>query len=298
MIVGVDLGGSTSRALARDGNRYARASGGGANPSSSKLHDVCKRLLTVVGEACGEASPAAIVVGAAGIALPGVADAMREALCAAYPSAIVLCTSDLEIALRAAIPTGDGMLLLAGTGSALYAEVEGRDLTLGGAGYLLGDEGSGYAVGLAALRLLERAYDGRATREAWFANLEAAAEVSDRSSLFEFVYRTPVPVARIASLAPIVIDAASGSERAAMKIVQGAALELAELVRVAIRRLDLSQRRIFLAFGGGLLRDNSLLTFLLETRLTNEAPLLEFVKGHFDPVDGALLLAERLRESR
>uniref|UniRef100_E6Q0Y1 Putative ATPase, BadF/BadG/BcrA/BcrD type n=1 Tax=mine drainage metagenome TaxID=410659 RepID=E6Q0Y1_9ZZZZ len=293
MILGIDLGGSKSLAVFRDGKRSFRAEGGPANASFLGLDAVQEVLRVLVGDLDIEREPDAVVLGAAGISKPALAIALEATLRAAFPHARILCTSDVEIALRAAIPHGDGAVLVVGTGSGAYGESGDLRLALGGGGYLLGDEGAGFALGIAAARLLLRSYEGRAPRDAWFASIEDALECQDRGALISAIYLTPVPVSTIAALAPIVLAAADTGERSAVKIVQGAALELADLVRALLRRLDALQRPFPLALCGGLVRENSLLTFLFETRLSNEAPLLEIRKFSGEPVEGALVLAER-----
>ena len=298
MILGIDLGGSKSVAVARDGERSVRAEGGPANPSALPLDNVRDVLHAMLRDLALERQPDAIVLGAAGISKPGVAEALETSLRELYPHARVICTSDLEIALRAATPTGDGAVLVLGTGSGVYGESGEQRVALGGGGYLLGDEGAGFALGGAAARLLLRSYEGRAPRDPWLSQIERALDCSDRETLFSAIYRTPVPVASIAALAPLVLAAADAGERSAVKIVQGAALELADLVRALLRRLDALQRPFSLALCGGLVRRNSLLTFLFETRLSNEAPFLTIQKFAREPVEGALLLAERASAAR
>ncbi len=293
MILGIDLGGSKSVAMARDGERRTRAEAGPANPSVLSVESVRSVLHALVRDLALGDSPESVVLGAAGLSNPGIAAALEASLHELFPQARIICTSDLEIALRAAIPSGDGAVLVLGTGSGIYGERGEERIALGGGGYLLGDEGSGYALGLAAARLLLRSYEERAPRAAWFAGIERALACSDRATLFSALYRSPVPVAAIAALAPLVLAAADSGERSAVKIVQGAALELAELVRALLRRLDASQVPFSLALCGGLVRENSLLTFLFETRLSNEAPFLNIRKFSGEPVEGALVVAER-----
>ncbi len=298
MILGIDLGGSKSVAVACDGERRVRAEGGPANPSLLPLATVREVLHALLRDLALAEQPDAIALGAAGISKPGAAAAFEAMLRELYPHARIICTSDLEIALRAATPTGDGAVLVVGTGSGAYGERGEQRVALGGGGYLLGDEGGGFALGGAAARLLLRSYEGRAPRDAWLSQIERALDCSDRETLFSAIYRTPVPVASIAALAPLVLAAADTGERSAVKIVQGAALELADLVRALLRRLDALQRPFSLALCGGLVRENSLLTFLFETRLSNEAPFLTMQKFAGEPVEGALVVAERANANR
>ena len=200
------------------------------------------------------------------------------------------------IALRAAIPHGDGAVLVAGTGSIAAAEIAGARARIGGHGYLLGDDGSGYAIGSAAVRALLRALDGRQGFESLFDALLEQLDAKDAADVIARGY-APGGTAAIAACAETVIARADAGERTATKIVQSAALELAELVKALLRKADCASREIPLAFSGGLLATNSMLTFLLETRLSHDAPHLHVVKHGPEPYAGALARARELLES-
>jgi len=83
---------------------------------------------------------------------------IRKAARRAWPGASVHATNDLETALAAAqrdasraAPTR--VLVLSGTGSCCYGRNEsGRTAKIGGWGHILGDRGSGYEIGLRALK--------------------------------------------------------------------------------------------------------------------------------------------------
>ena len=100
----------------------------------------------------------------------------------------------------------------------------------------------------------------------------------------------------IASVAPIVIEHADAGDRSATKIVQAAALELFELVRAIARASAAAGRELPLVFAGGLLRENSMLTYLLEMRVANELPHVRVIKGGPEAHVGALAAARRLAE--
>lgn len=68
-------------------------------------------------------------------------------------AASVQVLSDLELGQAAAFAGGSGVLVVGGTGSGAYAvDEQGRRARAGGLGALLGDEGSGFWLGRAALR--------------------------------------------------------------------------------------------------------------------------------------------------
>jgi N-acetylglucosamine kinase-like BadF-type ATPase len=236
----------------------------------------------------------AIAVGAAGAGRDDVADALRAALEQRFPGSRVAVAGDAHIALRGAIPAGDGIVLVAGTGSIAYAEIGGRTYRAGGAGYALGDEGSGYAIGSAALKLLVRSYEGRTPRDPFLDALATRIEAENVHDVIAYAYATPAPIAAVAAVAPVVLEFANAGERSANKIVQAAALELFELVRAICRMAGAGNAELPVAFAGGLLRENSVLTFLIETRIANDLPLLHVVKGGGAPHLGALAQARAL----
>jgi N-acetylglucosamine kinase-like BadF-type ATPase len=76
--------------------------------------------------------------------------------------ATVHVQSDSTLSLGAAFPEGQGLIVIAGTGSVAIGRTEtGAIVRVGGWGRLLGDEGSGHVIGLKALKHYARAIDGR-----------------------------------------------------------------------------------------------------------------------------------------
>ncbi len=145
-----------------------------------------------------------------------------------------------------------------------------------------------------AVKLCGRVLDGRANRDETTDLVVRALGTADREAYVAALYdRAPDP-AQIASLAPSVIAFAGKGNRASTKIVQQAAQELGDLVKAALRAVNLLEASPRIAFAGGLFRENSLLSFLLETRLNGDVAGAAIVKGGDEPVRGALRLAERL----
>jgi N-acetylglucosamine kinase-like BadF-type ATPase len=124
--------------------------------------------------------------------------------------------------------------------------------------------------------------------------VEAHLGVQTLTHVLERVYRSATPVGTIAGVAPLVLQMAQSSERVATKIVQTAALELFDLLKGVIKRADLSESDAPIAFAGGLLSANSLLTYLLEMRVLNEFTAMPIRKDNPEPCVGALAEAERL----
>ena len=291
--IGIDAGGTaTVAAMSRDGAFVREACGAGANVTTAGVAAAAAAIVATMRDALRDASPDAVHIGAAGAARPATARALEAAVAQAFPAARIFVGDDALIALRSAIPSGPGSVLIAGTGSIAFAENGERSARVGGHGHLLGDEGSAFAVGLAALRLYARVLDGRTPRDETSDLVERAFAAPDRDTLHAAIYDRRLEPAVVAALAPAIVAFAGKGNRAATKIVQEAAKELGELLRLAARGAGLLDAGAPVALAGGLLRENSLLTFLLETRITGDFSGSAIIRAGLEPVRGALRLAE------
>jgi glucosamine kinase len=293
--VGVDAGGTKiSLAYAKDAEEPRMLSAPGVNATVEGAQRAGASVADLVERALDGAMPDAIFVGAAGAGNPTVANEIRETLQNRFASAHVAVRDDAHIALRCAVPAGDGAVLIAGTGSIAYAERGNGSYRCGGFGPLVGDEGSGFSIGAAAVKHLLRVYDGRARADALSDDIAGELGVSSAAETVARVYGAPRPAAALAELAPIVLRLGGAGERAASKILQAASLDLAELVKAVVVRAGLSGSGAPIVFSGGMLGSNSLLTYLLETRLINELGSMPIVKDHPAPCIGALRAAQQL----
>jgi len=291
--VGVDAGGSkTIAAYARDEGVVRTHCGEGANPRVRGVEAAADAIASAIAGALAGERADALAVGAAGAGSAAMRDALALALAQRFPDARIGVSDDAHIALRAVVPHGDGIVLVAGTGALAYAEIAERRLRAGGYGYLLGEEGSGFAIGAAALRRLLHAFDGRVKSDALLDALRERLPARSAQDVVAAVYERAMPVGEIAACAPLVLEHAARGVRSATVIVQDAAKALFELLRSVVTSLE--EKDVPLAFSGGLLRENNLLTYLLDLRIANEFPHLATVKGGADPYLGALADARRL----
>jgi N-acetylglucosamine kinase-like BadF-type ATPase len=293
--VGVDAGGTKTAVVhAIDGEPARVEVRDGANASLRGTEGAAAVIADAVESSLDGAAPHAIFVGAAGAARSEVSSAIESALRSRYQSARIQVRDDAYIALRAAVPEGDGVVVIAGTGSITYAQHGENGFRCGGYGYLLGDDGSGFAIGAAGIAHVLRSYDRRAPRDELVTAQETQLQVTDLQGVLQAVYRSEQPVSTVAGAARVVLDLAQAGERSATKIVQGAALGLGDLVKSVIRLADLSGAAVPIVLAGGLLQSNNLLTYLLETRLLNEHPSMPVSKLTKEPCFGALSEAQRL----
>jgi N-acetylglucosamine kinase-like BadF-type ATPase len=155
--------------------------------------------------------------------------------------------------LAAGTPDNWGLAIVAGTGSiAVGRAADGRRARAGGWGYLLGDEGSGYQITLAALQAMTQAADGCRPATALTEVVLQHLQLETPQALIQTVYRNDWDRARLASLAPLVFAAADVGDAIARDIVADAAQQLAQTGAAVVRQLGW-QGAVPLALAGGCL---------------------------------------------
>jgi len=262
VFVGIDGGGTRSAALATDaaGRPLARTEGppgllrpGRAAATARTLAALARRTL----RAAGARPPAsALCCAVAGAGRDPERSALQDALLATGVARAVVVTTDAEAALHDAFGTGPGLLLASGTGSIAWGRApDGRTARAGGWGALLGDEGSGYALGLAALRAAARAHDGRGPATPLVGAVLRATGAPAPEDLI--AWSAAASKAEIAALAPTTLDAARQGDPVALELLRAAAAELATHVAALHRRLGPWTEPPPLALAGRLLEPGS-----------------------------------------
>lgn len=292
MYIGIDGGGSTVRVLVAEfveGEPHVvgMATGEAVNPSVVGHTVAAQRIEAAVREAMAQANVTTVRAVAAGIAGASRKHSegwLRETLSAMLPGAAVVPSSDFEIALVAAHGRREGVLILAGTGSVAYGvNQKGEDAQVGGWGYLLGDEGSGYWIGLEALHHIARAADGQEDAGPLQKCVLAHLGLDKPVDMIAWVYGEPRN-SEIAALAPVVM-ALVNQDMMASSIIQRAAGALANHAQTVIRRLKMRNPPV--AFTGGLLSQPNPLSRALCLHLGMDAVPVP----RSEPVVGAALLA-------
>ncbi|MFF5515519.1 BadF/BadG/BcrA/BcrD ATPase family protein, partial [Streptomyces coeruleorubidus] len=177
-MVGLDAGGTRTRAVlatADDGRPVGEGAAGPGNALTVPVPQLTEHLAEAVGRAVPEPVRDRVVAVAGGFAgatgaaadepgrrnaLAALTAALRRLGIDAGPPVI---GSDIEAAFASAPGTpADGLALVAGTGAVAMRITDRRGtVTVDGDGWLLGDDGSGFWIGRAAVRAALRMADGR-----------------------------------------------------------------------------------------------------------------------------------------
>jgi N-acetylglucosamine kinase-like BadF-type ATPase len=230
-----------------------------------------------------------LVVGASGVGREDERQALRDALRMENLAERLIITTDIQIALVAAFGHGPGIVLLSGTGSFAVARLaDGTEHRQGGYGWQMGDEGSAYALGQAALRASGQGHDRRAQATA----LESALIEATRSRGFDDLVRWSVAATptEVAGLATAVLEVANAGDAVARSLVARAAGDLAALVVPLGQAFD-GDGQVSVALAGGLLGEASFRSAVIDAL----APLarLRVIETTLEPVEGALRLGRQ-----
>jgi N-acetylglucosamine kinase-like BadF-type ATPase len=248
--------------------------------------------------ALGEADllPLQISAAVAGLAGAGRRNTVRRALVfltQTLPNAINFVTTDLEIALETAVGEGDGVVLVAGTGSAAFGRsAAGETARAGGFGPWIGDEGSAYDVGRRAVAAVAQTRDHAAPVTLLAEMIAADLDCPSWDELHDRIAQNPDNV--FPKIFPVVVAAAEAGDSAAEEILFAAALALAQLALTVVRRLDLQAKAFPLACSGGVFGRSRTLDGMLDSVLRSGAPLADITQLKISPAVGAARMAQRL----
>ncbi|HQE93768.1 MAG TPA: BadF/BadG/BcrA/BcrD ATPase family protein [Anaerolineae bacterium] len=297
ILIGIDGGGSKTTALMAD--RDGVILGRGASGPSNYLVIGAEAAYVALDAAVAAAGdgrplrPAALCLGMAGAARPADQTVIRAWANTRYPGVPIVITHDARLALVAGTPEGWGVAVLCGTGAMVYGEdAHGRVARADGWGYLLGDDGSGYAIGRAALRAVARAADGRGPQTALTEAILQHWLLTRPQDLIGHVYKS-AQRADVAALAALVQAVALQGDAVAEAILQDAGRELAISVEAVARRLALTGAIPCALTGSVILKGQSVRAAFVAATVERGLILSPLTLVH-EPARGAIQLAQAL----
>ncbi len=239
-VIGIDAGGTKTVGLLADerGEVHAKAIAGGANLLVHGELGVEKSLFQVIDALDASVPVDALCLGIAGVDRPGEEEVIRGVLRRLGIRRETRIVNDAIVALVAGAPAGIGIVVVSGTGSIAYGvDPAGKTARSGGWGYLLGDEGSAFWLGHAAVRLGIRAADGRGPATTLYDRICGRLEITLPSGLVDWFYDQELSRHRVARLAGIVEEAAVEGDETAERLLDQAARHLVRAARAVERQL-------------------------------------------------------------
>lgn len=204
--------------------------------------------------------------------------------------------TDAEILYYSIFEDQQGILVHSGTGSfCMVRNAEGRLIQLGGRGYLLGDEGSGFDIGRMAIQ--NALYDDSLGKSQSILTKELLAfyGIQTPGEFISIIYSSNNPPNLFASCAALVCDLAEAGNKDALQIIEKAS---STLIDVAIEAVGLlaPAASYDIALTGGVIARPSILQKQFRQKADEKNIRFQFREQEFPPAAAALLHSLKMHE--
>ncbi|WP_373893437.1 N-acetylglucosamine kinase [Virgibacillus natechei] len=182
-----------------------------------------------------------------------------------------------------------GIVQIAGTGSITYG-INGNleHDRVGGWGYLLGDEGSGYDIGRKGIVAALQSVDGRGSKTILLPMLYAHFNVTNAQDLIREIYVSSTPKSVISPVAEIVFQGFKDDDPIAEKIITEAAKETTLSIKTLYEKLFQVEEKVEVVLCGGVFQEKNILPRLIKENLQIN-PAIHVVLPEIPPVGGSII---------
>jgi N-acetylglucosamine kinase-like BadF-type ATPase len=298
-VIGIDGGGTkTALKLAdENGSVVLTMEGGPCNINSMGKEAISKMMKELVNDTLEKAQLTiedvkTLCIGTAGVDRPSDKAIIEEIIRKTGFKGRTIITNDAVTALYGGVGGAEGVILISGTGSICYGRnSEGETKRAGGWGHIIGDEGSGYYIGIGAINRIARGCDGIEERTVMTDLILEHLKLETATGLIDYVYRSGAGKSEIASLARLVDEAYKQGDMLAEEILLKAAFELFLLSKAVVDGLKLSNKKVTLAVNGSVIAKNECVSSEFRRLMKKNYPLIEVASMKNDAAYGAVLMA-------
>ncbi|MBA3809822.1 MAG: ATPase [Solirubrobacterales bacterium] len=298
-LMGVDGGATKTLAAVLDLKRSELhlAHAGPSNEDAVGAKAAVEALLGAAEQAIERAGIAAEDLAAAVLAVAGTnTESIVRHVRAARPEAWIV-VNDVVGAWATATGAGPGIAVISGTGSNVFGVgPDARSWRAGGWGHLLGDEGSGYWLGVQSIKAAIRDRESSGPETALSDAAPAFFEVESVEALAGFVYSKPLTKGEIAAFAVVTAKLAEQGDAVAHELFRRGAAELAQQITAVIQRTGLvggAAEPFPIGLIGSAFKAGAIFVEPLSEAVHVTAPNARIETVEMAPVGGSLLLAAR-----
>lgn len=214
---------------------------------------------------------------------------MLETLPGYHSGTILGADNDVKNALAGSLGHDQGMVLIAGTGSAVFGHYQEKSWRAGGISAKEGDPGSAFDLGFQALRHLGKVLDGRCPTTAFAQDLMVTLKLKSYEALATFFNQSDRTL--IASISPVVTR--HHEDPYAQSIIRQAINELVLMVTTVYHRLGFDKTELGLV--GSLANANTPFKATLIQAIQQTIPKITVIAPpRHEPVFGSAILAMNL----
>ena len=199
---------------------------------------------------------------------------------------------DLVGALAGGLGGGDGIVLIAGTGSSCFGrDGSGSTFQSGGWGSLLDDVGSATWLGTGAMVAAIRAFDGRGPQTSLEGRVMETLGLEHMRELLPAIDGGAEVRSRRAALARLVTEEAQAGDAEARRLLEEGADALAECAKAVFGRLDFGDGPVEVVLTGGLGQNVPAYRDMVHRAVEGQIPGARCVEARATNLVGAALLA-------
>ncbi len=287
-LLAIDGGGTKTEFLLTDINKNEinRLKLGSTNPSILGFDKTAKVLNNGINEICSgiDYCEISMFAGISGYLSCSIKDKLND-LMSSFGFGNYRISSDIESAVALTLNDSDGIVVIIGTGIVAFAQKDGIRHRIGGWGYLLDKEGSGFSIGAMGLNSALKYADGRGGSKALLGLIENRLQNKLVDSVKDI---NDKGVSYIASFAREVFEAYKNGDSQALKIIDSNMDSVASLIEASGKYFDNDKTDVYLT--GGLCNEAHVIKPLLTNKL-NRRFILHFINEPM--VTGALNLARK-----
>jgi glucosamine kinase len=298
-VMGVDGGATKTLAAVLDlqGPALYLGHGGPSNEDAVGAEAAVRALMDAAEQALAQAGIGAGELGAAVLAVAGTdTEALARHVRSAQTDAWIV-VNDVVAAWATATGGGPGVAVISGTGSNVFGVggtgAHTRAWRAGGWGHLLGDEGSGYWLGVQSIKAALRDREGSGPVTALSEAAPAFFEQPSVEAVAARVYSKPLTKGEIAAFATETAKLAERGDAVARELYERGAQELAEQVLAVIRQTGLGGDSFPVGLIGSAFKAGAVFVEPLARAIHEHAPGASVATVEMAPAGGSLLLAAR-----
>ncbi len=213
------------------------------------------------------------------------------------PKGTIIC-NDTRIGLESGSESKNKIIIIAGAGSNCFGiNEDGKQAGASGWDFILADEGSGYSVGLKALKAIVKAYDGRGEKTLLSKTILEELNLNEIPDLIKWAYGGLFPKDKISALAETVSNTAKMGDKVSIDILAEEAEEAVISVTTVANKLGFKDKAFDLVLVGGLFKCEEYFKNILINRLRENFPKIKSMPLVGNPAGGAVKMAiERLKD--
>ena len=198
--------------------------------------------------------------------------------------------NDVVNALYGGLGGNDGIILIAGTGSVCFGKNKDEYARTGGYCYQEGDAGSGYDLGISALKHLARVLDGRCEESEFSLEIQKVTSCNSYETLASYFINATRT--QIASLSKVVTK--HQENKYAKQIITNGVNEVLEMIKAVFTRLKFDSEIVEFSIIGSLGNADTLYKTMLLKGLPKISNKITFIEKKYEASIGSALKAKEV----